>query len=80
MAASISARIAAGCVSAWLAVGSAGAWQTSATAVDLQRIGPQVGTVVPDFTLADQSGTERSLDSLMGRDGVVLIFFRSADW
>ena len=39
-----------------------------------------VGTTAPAFTAVDQDGRERSLDSLCGRDGVVLLFFRSADW
>jgi cytochrome oxidase Cu insertion factor (SCO1/SenC/PrrC family) len=39
-----------------------------------------VGTTAPAFTSVDQDGRERSLDSLCGRDGVVLLFFRSADW
>ncbi|MEZ5416787.1 MAG: hypothetical protein R2708_05535 [Vicinamibacterales bacterium] len=48
--------------------------------VNLDRIGPQVGAVVPDFTLPDSTGTERSLRSLLGRKGALLVFSRSADW
>jgi peroxiredoxin len=48
--------------------------------VDVQKIGPQVGAKVPDFSLPDQSGRQRTLGSLMGPRGVVLVFFRSADW
>jgi hypothetical protein len=47
---------------------------------DVQRLGPQVGSRVPDFTLADQRGQPRPLASLMGRNGLMLVFFRSADW
>ena len=48
--------------------------------VDVQKLGPQVGTSVPDFSLPDQSGRLRTLGSLMGSRGVILVFFRSADW
>jgi peroxiredoxin len=47
---------------------------------DVQKLGPQVGSRVPDFTLADQSGQSRSLQSLMGPKGLMLVFSRSADW
>ncbi len=47
---------------------------------DVQRLGPQVGTRVPDFSLSDQRGTLRSLQSLMGPKGLLLSFYRSADW
>ena len=47
---------------------------------DVQSLGPQVGTRVPDFTLADQRGTSRTLTSLMGPKGLMLVFIRSADW
>jgi hypothetical protein len=42
--------------------------------------GPAVGSRVPDFTLPDQNGQARSLHSLMGPKGLMLVFFRSADW
>ncbi len=47
---------------------------------DVQKLGPQVGTRVPDFTLSDQTGQRRSLQSLMGSKGLMLVFSRSADW
>ena len=47
---------------------------------DVQRLGPQVGSRVPDFTLTDQRGQSRTLASLMGPNGLMLVFFRSADW
>ena len=47
---------------------------------DVQSLGPQVGTRVPDFTLADQRGRPRTLASLMGPKGLMLVFIRSADW
>ena len=47
---------------------------------DVQKLGPQVGTRVPDFTLLDQKGQPRTLASLMGPKGLMLVFYRSADW
>ena len=51
-----------------------------ATKVDVDRIGPQVGASLPDFSLRDQHGESRSLRSLLGPKGAVIVFFRSADW
>lgn len=48
--------------------------------VDLDALGPQVGEEAPGFTLPDQSGREHTLSSLLGPNGLVLVFFRSADW
>ena len=50
------------------------------TLPDVQKLGPQTGSRVPDFTLVDQKGQSRTLASLMGPNGVMLVFFRSADW
>jgi peroxiredoxin len=47
---------------------------------DVQTLGPQVGSQVPEFTLRDQQGETRTLKSLMGPKGLMLVFFRSADW
>ena len=44
-------------------------------------LGPPVNAKAPDIgTPADQSGKPRALASLMGEKGMVLFFFRSADW
>ena len=51
-----------------------------ATKVDVDRIGPQVGASLPDFSLRDQHGKAHSLKSLLGPKGAVIVFFRSADW
>jgi hypothetical protein len=37
------------------------------TPIDVALLGPQVGEQVPDFTLRDQNGTARSLQSVMGK-------------
>jgi hypothetical protein len=47
---------------------------------DVLKLGPQVGERVPDFALNDQRGRSRSLASLMGPRGLMLVFYRSADW
>ncbi len=47
---------------------------------DIQKLGPQVGDRVPDFTLTDQHGQSRTLASLVGPKGAMLVFYRSADW
>ena len=46
-----------------------------------EELGPRIGTHVPDIgTPPDQTGRPRSMQSLMGENGLVLFFFRSADW
>jgi peroxiredoxin len=55
--------------------------QSSPSALpNVQTLGPQVGSAVPDFTLRDQYGKMRTLTSLMGPKGLMLVFYRSADW
>ena len=48
--------------------------------VDVTRLGPQVGERIADFRLPDQNGTVRTRDALMGPNGLMLVFSRSADW
>jgi hypothetical protein len=47
---------------------------------DTYQTGPDAGEKVPSFTLADQNGAMRSLDDLMGDNGLLLVFSRSAGW
>ena len=47
---------------------------------DVDLVGPQVGDSVPSFSLVDQHGDARDLRSLMGPNGLMLVFSRSADW
>jgi len=42
--------------------------------------GPDVGEVVPEFRLPDQYGELRALSDLVGENGLILLFFRTADW
>ena len=48
--------------------------------VDVSKLGPQVGEQVPDFSLVDQTGRTQTLESVMGPNGAMLVFQRSADW
>jgi hypothetical protein len=43
-------------------------------------IGLPVGRKAPAFSAPDQFGQTHTLDSLKGRSGTILLFFRSADW
>lgn len=54
--------------------------QSPSATVNVDPLGPQVGTRVPDFTLPDQFGRHQSLSTLRGPKGLVLVFNRSADW
>ena len=40
----------------------------------------EVGMPAPAFHARDQFGNDQSLSSLMGPKGLVILFFRSADW
>ena len=48
--------------------------------IDVSALGPQVGERVPDFSLPDQHGRMRTLQSVMGEKGAMILFHRSADW
>ena len=48
--------------------------------IDVSKLGPQVGERIADFRLPDQNGTVRTRDALMGPEGLMLVFSRSADW
>jgi hypothetical protein len=50
------------------------------TSVALMSIGLAVGQKAPPFAARDQLGRVQNLDTLKGRNGTVLLFFRSADW
>lgn len=52
----------------------------SRDAVDVSKLGPQVGQRVPDFSLNDQTGKTWTLQAIMGPRGAMLVFYRSADW
>ena len=50
------------------------------TRIDLSELGPQVGERVPDFSLQDQNGKTWTRESIMGPNGAMLVFVRSANW
>ncbi len=52
----------------------------SRTPIEVALLGPQVGELVPDFSLPDQNGRVRSRDSILGPNGAILLFHRSANW
>jgi hypothetical protein len=57
-----------------------GAQAPPAQPVDIERLGPQIGDVVPDFSAPDQFGRTQTLKSSTGTNGLMLFFNRSADW
>ena len=48
--------------------------------LDPASLGPRVGEALPAFEVRDQDGRLRDFSSLTGPNGLVLVFFRSADW
>jgi cytochrome oxidase Cu insertion factor (SCO1/SenC/PrrC family) len=50
------------------------------TAIDVAKLGPQVGQRIPAFALTDQNGKTWTNQTIMGPRGAMLVFFRSADW
>lgn len=52
----------------------------SLTGVDIDTLGPKFGENVPEFTLPDQQGIQQTLESIMGPNGAMLLFHRSASW
>ncbi|WP_439635893.1 peroxiredoxin family protein [Oceanicaulis sp.] len=55
-----------------------GALETAADAAS--RFGPEVGQVAPALDVTDAAGAPRTLESLMGEQGMVVYFNRSLDW
>ena len=50
------------------------------TAFSQRPGGLEPGAKAPAFTLRDQTGRQRDLHTLSGPNGLLLLFFRSADW
>lgn len=48
--------------------------------IEPMSIGLATGQKAPAFSVRDQFGRVQTLDSLKGKNGTVLLFFRSADW
>ena len=46
-----------------------------------QDVGPAVGsTITLDFAGLDQEGNQQNFDSIVGENGAVVVFYRSAKW
>jgi len=53
----------------------------SAVAVANVDIGPAIGSKIPgNFTALDKTGAKKQFNDIVGENGVVLSFVRSADW
>jgi hypothetical protein len=66
---------------AWIAASSClPLWGQVQVPHDATQIGPAAGAIAAEFSLLDQFGQRRTLESLMEPQGLVLVFFRSADW
>ena len=48
--------------------------------LDASQSGLPAGSTAPDFSLPDHTGKVRDFASLTGPRGLILVFFRSADW
>jgi hypothetical protein len=57
----------------------AGAAKVNSETPDLPT-GPAIGEQIPEFRLPDQDGITRNITDLLGADGAVLNFYRSALW
>lgn len=53
---------------------------TSGQADNRAQVGPGIGDQAPAFAARDQFGNEQSNRTVAGKNGTVLLFFRSADW
>jgi peroxiredoxin len=54
--------------------------QAAPQRIDVSTLGPQVGDIVPDFSLQDSQGSVQTRDSIMGPNGAMIVFSRSMDW
>jgi hypothetical protein len=48
--------------------------------IPVEQRGLAIGASIPALSANDQNGRPRSLESLAGPKGLVLLFVRSADW
>jgi peroxiredoxin len=56
------------------------AFSPSPSALGQQIIGLQPGVKAPEISLPDQAGNPQTFHTLAGQNGLLLLFFRSADW
>jgi hypothetical protein len=45
-----------------------------------ENVSLDVGEKIPSFEAVDQSGRRQTFESLRGPNGLLLLFYRSADW
>ena len=67
-------------LSCLLFLGAACAQDLEPSKIDVSTLGPQVGDIVPEFSLPDQNGEIWTRESIMGPSGAMLVFIRSAEW
>jgi cytochrome oxidase Cu insertion factor (SCO1/SenC/PrrC family) len=67
------------CIVLFLVAVTAGSGQQPQE-IDIGKMGPQAGQKIADFGLQDQNGKVWTRDALMGPNGLMLVFSRSADW
>jgi hypothetical protein len=75
-----SAVLATAGVAALFCFTSALAQDLEPSKIDVSVLGPQVGDVIPEFSLPDQTGKVWTNESIIGENGAMLVFIRSADW
>lgn len=66
--------VVAGCLAGWQALAVAQDGRSGPT------VGPQIGSVVPEFAGTDQFGRTQTVQGVLGAKGAMIVFFRSADW
>ena len=72
-----STKLAATLIACWFLLPSIA---LAAEAAAPEKTGLSVGQKAPAFTLKDQNDRDVSLDSLLKKGPVALVFYRSADW
>ena len=70
-------QLAAMLIACWLLLTSIA---VAAEAAAPEKSGLSVGQKAPTFTLKDQNDRNVSLESLLKKGPVALVFYRSADW
>ncbi|TPH13398.1 peroxiredoxin family protein [Litorilituus lipolyticus] len=44
------------------------------------EIGPKIGEIAPEIMVVDENNKKQTIKSLSQENGMILVFFRSADW
>lgn len=67
-------------VTALLASAAARAQVLEPAQFSVADLGPEVGENIPEFSLIGQDGEIWTEESILGENGAMLVFIRSADW